>query len=84
MTKHLMTDSHSQISQTFWTNSGDATTLRLLILQVVFIFCHHVKPDDILKRAFNVGNCNYKFVRRPFGINSAPATFQKVNDVTIM
>lgn len=39
-----------------------------------------MKPEDMSKTAFTVEGGHYVFVRMPFALKNAPATFQRVMD----
>jgi hypothetical protein len=43
-----------------------------------------IKPDDREKTAFSCHKGHYQFVKMPFGLNNAPATYQRRVDVILM
>jgi hypothetical protein len=43
-----------------------------------------VDPKDVPKTAFSVENGHYEYLRMPFGLKNAPATFQRVMDNILM
>jgi hypothetical protein len=43
-----------------------------------------IKPEDREKTAFSCHRRHYQFVKMPFGLNNAPATYQRCVDVILM